>query len=702
MRKTLNTTTALVASLHLAFPHAAFAQQDDATAAQIREVCAEIGAEDCAATLGISVEEVQAVLDAGPQGEGAANANAAAEAQAAEEAAAAAEAEAAAEQQAQAEAAAAEEAQAAEEAAAAEAEAAAEQQAQAEAAAAEEAQAAEEAAAAEAEAAAEQQAQAEAAAAEEAQAAEEAAAAEAEAAAEQQAQAEAAAAEEAQAAEEAAAAEAEAAAEQQAQAEAAAAEEAQAAEEAAAAEAEAEAEQQAQAEAAAAEEAQAAEDAAAAEAEAEATAAAEAEAEAETAETAPSADDDAARVAEGLSEDAETDAETEAQAEAGAETEAESETAEVENPEMAPENQMTDSERAALEGGGAAEVAATDDDAAPAEEIATQSVTDETARSSTEDFDSAIDRDAAAAEGEAEVAVEDDDDGLSTLQKALIAGAGVLAVGALLNNNRQVVASSQDRVVVEGQDGGLELIKDDTAILQRPGTDVSTERFDDGSTRTTVTREDGTRIVTIRDSDLRVLRRTRIDPDGTRTVLLDDTAEVQAVDVTRLQQPATETTGMTEDDLRRALANEGAFERGYSLSQVRNIAEVRNQVPAISLDNITFETGSAAIQPEQADELTALGRFIRERIEENPREIFMVEGHTDAVGNAAYNLALSDRRAESVALALTEYFDVPPENLVVQGYGERFLKVPTLEAERANRRATLRRITPLLQVARAN
>ncbi|SHJ02608.1 Outer membrane protein OmpA [Palleronia salina] len=607
MRKTLNTTTALVASLHLAFPHAAFAQQDDATAAQIREVCAEIGAEDCAATLGISVEEVQAVLDAGPQGEGAANANAAAEAQAAEEAAAAAEAEAAAEQQAQAEAAAAEEAQAAEEAAAAEAEAAAEQQAQAEAAAAEEAQAAEEAAAAEAEAAAEQQAQA--------------------------------------------------------QADAAAAAEAQAAEEAAAA---------------------------------------EAEAEAETAETAPSADDDAARVAEGLAEDAETDAGTEAQAEAGTETEAESETAEVENPEMAPENQMTDSERAALEGGGAAEVAATDDDAAPAEEIANQTVTDETARSSTEDFDSAIDRDAAAAEGEAEVAVEDDDDGLSTLQKALIAGAGVLAVGALLNNNRQVVASSQDRVVVEGQDGGLELIKDDTAILQRPGTDVSTERFDDGSTRTTVTREDGTRIVTIRDSDLRVLRRTRIDPDGTRTVLLDDTAEVQAVDVTRLQQPATETTGMTEDDLRRALANEGAFDRGYSLSQVRNIAEVRNQVPAISLDNITFETGSAAIQPEQADELTALGRFIRERIEENPREIFMVEGHTDAVGNAAYNLALSDRRAESVALALTEYFDVPPENLVVQGYGERFLKVPTLEAERANRRATLRRITPLLQVARAN
>jgi len=49
-----------------------------------------------------------------------------------------------------------------------------------------------------------------------------------------------------------------------------------------------------------------------------------------------------------------------------------------------------------------------------------------------------------------------------------------------------------------------------------------------------------------------------------------------------------------------------------------------------------------------------------------------------------------------VALALTEYFDVPPENMVVQGYGERFLKIPTLEGERQNRRVAVRRITDLI------
>ena len=96
------------------------------------------------------------------------------------------------------------------------------------------------------------------------------------------------------------------------------------------------------------------------------------------------------------------------------------------------------------------------------------------------------------------------------------------------------------------------------------------------------------------------------------------------------------------------------------------------------------------------------GLTIEDRLAENPREVFLIEGHTDAVGNDAFNLALSDRRAETVALALTENFNIPPENLVVQGYGERYLKVPTQDAERTNRRATVRNITPLLQVAAAN
>jgi len=84
-------------------------------------------------------------------------------------------------------------------------------------------------------------------------------------------------------------------------------------------------------------------------------------------------------------------------------------------------------------------------------------------------------------------------------------------------------------------------------------------------------------------------------------------------------------------------------------------------------------------------------------IARQPGTVFLIEGHTDAVGSAAFNLALSDRRAETVALALTEYFDVPPEHLVTQGYGESDLKVQTAFDEPANRRAVVRNITGLLR-----
>jgi hypothetical protein len=50
-----------------------------------------------------------------------------------------------------------------------------------------------------------------------------------------------------------------------------------------------------------------------------------------------------------------------------------------------------------------------------------------------------------------------------------------------------------------------------------------------------------------------------------------------------------------------------------------------------------------------------------------------------------------------VALALTEYFDVPPANMIVQGYGEADLKIRQEGDIRANRRAAVRNITPLLR-----
>jgi outer membrane protein OmpA-like peptidoglycan-associated protein len=80
--------------------------------------------------------------------------------------------------------------------------------------------------------------------------------------------------------------------------------------------------------------------------------------------------------------------------------------------------------------------------------------------------------------------------------------------------------------------------------------------------------------------------------------------------------------------------------------------------------------------------------------------VFLIEGYTDAVGSDDDNLTLSDRRAESVAVILSEEFNVPPENLTTQGYGEQYLKIDTYGPERANRRVAIRRITPLISESR--
>ncbi len=139
--------------------------------------------------------------------------------------------------------------------------------------------------------------------------------------------------------------------------------------------------------------------------------------------------------------------------------------------------------------------------------------------------------------------------------------------------------------------------------------------------------------------------------------------------------------------------------RKFSLRQIRDIPEVRALAATIDVQPVTFASGSAIVAAKEARNLADLGRVMQDLLDKNPAEIFLIEGHTDATGKAAMNLALSDRRAESVALALTEYFDNQPENMVVQGYGETELLIDTLENEPRNRRVEVRVITPLLRTA---
>ncbi len=707
---------------------AAIAAQADADAAAQAEAAAAAQAEaDAAAT-------AQAEADAAAAAQADADAAAAAQAQADADAAAAAQA------QADADAAAAAQAQADADAAAAvqaEADAAAQAQAQADADAAAAAQeqadadasAAAAQAQADADAAAAAQAEADAAAASQAQA-------DADAAAAAQAQADADASAAAQADAAAAAAEAQvkadaaAAAQAQAEADAAAAllAEEEAAARAAAAiaagDAEAAAQAQADADAAAAETAAAEAAAAAAQADADAAAAtAEADAQAQEAAAADRAEADAAAAAAAAAEaEAAPSVETPATPE---ETVVVTEEATPEAPVEAPVPTETavegltavleeptategDTERAAPVAEAAAAAAAAplpegtkpSDVAAPnVSVVVTQTVTEADTRSSAEEFTAAP------------VAVSDGKkSGLSNLEKVGLVALGALVVGAVINENnkrdrQEVVSNTGDRVVVQRPDGSYQIYKDDDAILRRPGSEVRTETYRDGSTRTIVEKRDGTQVVTVRDASGRVLRRATYDDRGRELVLFDDMQPERAIIVSDLPRARPDRVTISTNDadaaLKARLAARQAEEigRSFSLRQIREIAQVRDLAATINVDNITFDSGSSAIRASEAEKLADLGGLITDLIRENPGEVFLIEGHTDAVGSGASNLALSDRRAESVALALTEYFEVPPENIVVQGYGEKELRIDTQGDERANRRVAVRIITPLMNVA---
>ena len=136
--------------------------------------------------------------------------------------------------------------------------------------------------------------------------------------------------------------------------------------------------------------------------------------------------------------------------------------------------------------------------------------------------------------------------------------------------------------------------------------------------------------------------------------------------------------------------------RRYTVEEIEEEPEVRTAMPAIEVDNVHFGFNEAFVREEEVEKLDRIAEVFEKILAAHPGEVFMIEGHTDAVGSDAYNLKLSRARAEAVKKALTTYYVIPARNLKAVGYGERYLKIPTSDAEEENRRVSMRRVTPLV------
>ncbi|MCL7999005.1 OmpA family protein [Brucella sp. 21LCYQ03] len=283
----------------------------------------------------------------------------------------------------------------------------------------------------------------------------------------------------------------------------------------------------------------------------------------------------------------------------------------------------------------------------------------------------------------------------------------------LNSTNVQVVEQLDNRVILDAGDRVL-VRGDDRPRLRRDAERSYYDELPGGRMRETIVRPGGYEIVTVYDRYGDIIQRNRIDSAGENYLMIytpdyDDTPGSDFIDVgyelppMRLTVPIRDYIIDVADDPDRDFYDFLArppverVERVYTINEVRHSARLRDKVRRIDLDTIHFTTGSSEVSLSQAKTLRKVADAMNKVLQKDPGETFFIEGHTDAVGSDLSNLILSDKRAESVASLLTEVYDIPAENLVTQGYGERFLKVRTQSAEQENRRVTIRRVTPLVR-----
>ena len=278
---------------------------------------------------------------------------------------------------------------------------------------------------------------------------------------------------------------------------------------------------------------------------------------------------------------------------------------------------------------------------------------------------------------------------------------------------------------IERDRGQVIIRHDETERLRGASRDYRVERGERGRNRAIITRPDGVQIITIQGEDGRLLRRIKRSRDGREIILINNEykggggrryrnrdrdgggggggfefyLDLPEVVVNIPQEEyfvdADEASG---EEIEQALSAEPVeeIEGDYTLDEIRYNRGLRQRLRRVNLDSINFEFGAWDIRPEQIGNLQEVADAIKSILRRNPDEVFLVAGHTDAVGSDEDNLSLSDRRAEAVARVLTDEFGVPPENLVTQGYGEQDLLLATTEPEIRNRRVEFMRITPFL------
>ena len=111
----------------------------------------------------------------------------------------------------------------------------------------------------------------------------------------------------------------------------------------------------------------------------------------------------------------------------------------------------------------------------------------------------------------------------------------------------------------------------------------------------------------------------------------------------------------------------------------------------MTLGDVVFNVGESSLAPGATQKLVPLAQFLKD----NPDRQLLVEGYTDNTGSDAFNLDLSQKRAQSVTSFLAD-LGVTPDRMIATGYGKAYpvASNATPEGRQQNRRVEIVILNP--------
>lgn len=159
-------------------------------------------------------------------------------------------------------------------------------------------------------------------------------------------------------------------------------------------------------------------------------------------------------------------------------------------------------------------------------------------------------------------------------------------------------------------------------------------------------------------------------------------AERRAVEAERARLDAE--TARSEAETAREAAEAAAAREAELRQQIEELqAKETDRGIVLTLGDVLFDVDQATLKPGAMQNLYRLVTFLKE----HPDRPALVEGHTDSTGAEAYNVSLSQRRADAVVTFLVEN-GIEPSRLLARGYGPALPVATnaTAEGRQRNRR----------------